>query len=192
MIDHLAHLRADSDAVLAVLRRSAGDEPVAACPGWTLHDLVEHLGGVHRWARQILLTGQRVDETPTAGDRDLAGWFAEGAEALLETLAAADPAAATWSFTADRTAGFWRRRQALETVVHRWDAQQAAGEPEGIDPPFGEPRRVGVVFAEPLDIAGRVIVVAAGVLSLDLGYSTLYVPDHFTDQLAPVPALTAT
>jgi uncharacterized protein (TIGR03083 family) len=81
-----------------------------------------------------VLTGERYDETPLPGDRDLAEWFAEGADALLETLAAADPTAATWSFTADRTAGFWRRRQALETVVHRWDAQRSAGEPERIDP----------------------------------------------------------
>ena len=134
MIDHLAHLRADCDAVLAVLDRTSGDEAVAACPGWSVRDLVEHLGGVHRWARQIVLSGERVDETPTPGDRDLTEWFAEGADALLETLTTADPTAATWSFTADKTAGFWRRRQSLETVVHRWDAQRAAGEPERIDP----------------------------------------------------------
>lgn len=134
MIDHLGHLRADCDAVLAVLDRTSGDEPVAACPGWSVRDLVEHLGGVHRWAWQIVLTGERADETPVPGDRDLTDWFAEGASALLTTLAAADPAAATWSFTADKSAGFWRRRQALETVVHRWDAQRAAGEPERIDP----------------------------------------------------------
>ena len=134
MIDHLAHLRADCDAVLAVLGRASGDEPVAACPGWGVRDLVEHLGGVHRWARQIVLTGEHVDETPTPGDRDLTDWFAEGADELIQALAAADPTAPTWSFTADKTAGFWRRRQALETVVHRWDAQRAAGEPERIDP----------------------------------------------------------
>jgi uncharacterized protein (TIGR03083 family) len=133
VIDHLAPLRADSDAVLAVLGRESGDEPVAACPGWSVRDLVEHLGGVHRWAAQIVRTGERVDETPVPGDRDLAEWFAEGADALQHALSAADPADATWSFTADRTAGFWRRRQALETVVHRWDAQLAEVEPERID-----------------------------------------------------------
>src|SRR3712207_7465665 len=51
---------------------------------------------------------------------------------------AADPAAPTWSFTTDRTAGFWVRRQALETAVHRWDAQHAAGEPERIDPALAD------------------------------------------------------
>jgi uncharacterized protein (TIGR03083 family) len=131
VIDHLAHLRADADAVLAVLTMAEGSEPVAGCPGWSVRDLVEHLGGVHRWARDIVVTGRPGPEPAAEGD--LAAWFAEGAAALIETLAGADPAAATWSFTTDRTVGFWRRRQALETVVHRWDAQSAVGEPEPID-----------------------------------------------------------
>jgi uncharacterized protein (TIGR03083 family) len=166
LIDHLAHLRADCDAVLAVLDRTAGDEPVAACPGWGIRELVEHLGGVHRWATQIVQTGARVDQTPTPGGRDLTEWFAEGADELLRTLAAADPTADAWSFTADRTAGFWRRRQALETVVHRWDAQRAAGEPERIDPVLAAdglhevadlmlPRQVRLGRVEPLSRAVR-------------------------------------
>jgi uncharacterized protein (TIGR03083 family) len=130
--DYLAHLRADSDAVLAGLATAQGSEPVAACPGWTVRDLVGHLGGVHRWAREIILTGKPGAEPRPEGD--LAAWFAEGADALIETLTTADPAASAWSFTTDRTVGFWRRRQALETVVHRWDAQSAVGEPERIAP----------------------------------------------------------
>ena len=133
MTDFLAHLRADADAVLAVLDTAALTEPVASCPGWTVRDLVEHLGSVHRWATGIVRTGTpgRLDEQ--RGVDDLRGWFAAGAEALLEVLTAADPAAPCWSFTRDRTMGFWRRRQALETVVHRWDAQQAVGQPGAID-----------------------------------------------------------
>jgi uncharacterized protein (TIGR03083 family) len=131
--DHLAHLRADVDAVLAVVGRATSTEPVAACPAWTLRDLVEHLGSVHRWATEIVRTGeaQRLEEHEVD---DLAAWFAEGAAGLIETLAAADPAAACWSFTTDQRAGFWVRRQALETVVHRWDAERALGEPGRIDP----------------------------------------------------------
>jgi uncharacterized protein (TIGR03083 family) len=133
VIDYLAHLRADADAVRAVIRAADLTEPVAACPGWTLRQLVVHLGGVHRWARQIVLTGQVQREQDHQVD-DLESWFADGAAALVETLAAADPAADCWSFTTERTAGFWRRRQALETVVHRWDAERAIGEPQAIDP----------------------------------------------------------
>jgi uncharacterized protein (TIGR03083 family) len=132
-MDYLAHLRADVDAVLAVLATADGTEPVAACPGWTLRELVEHLGGVHRWATQIVLTGepQREQEHDVA---DLRQWFAEGASTLVETLATAEPNAPCWSFTRERRVGFWVRRQALETVVHRWDAERAVGEPGLIDP----------------------------------------------------------
>ena len=133
MIDYLAHLRADVNAVVDVLHRGDLAEPVAACPGWTLRDLVEHLGNVHRWAEQIVATGDpgRDEEHDVP---DLPRWFADGAAKLMATLAAADPSADCWSFTTDRTAGFWRRRQALETVVHRWDAERSVGEPGAIDP----------------------------------------------------------
>lgn len=132
MTDHLEHLRADAAAVLRVLSTGPVDAPVAACPGWTVRELVEHLGSVHRWATEVVRTGAPQQEQAYDG-ADLSGWFAEGAATLVQTLAAADPAAACWSFTTDRTAGFWRRRQALETAVHRWDAEAAVGEPEPID-----------------------------------------------------------
>lgn len=132
-VDHLGHLRADCDAVLAVLAVGDLAAPVAGCPGWDLRALVEHLGCVHRWATEIVRTG-RVAAEPTADNvSDLAGWFAEGADGLLTALASTDPEQSTWSFTTDRTAGFWRRRQALETLVHRWDAQRAVGEPAPLD-----------------------------------------------------------
>jgi uncharacterized protein (TIGR03083 family) len=133
-VDHLQHLRRDADAVLGVLARAELTEPVAGCPGWSVRDLTLHLGSVHRWATLIVSTGERQGQSSPDGAEDLAAWFADGADDLLAALSTADPSASCWSFTADRTAGFWVRRQALETVVHRWDAEQAVGEPSGIDP----------------------------------------------------------
>lgn len=132
-VDHLSHLRADCDAVLAVLAVGDLAAPVAGCPGWDLRALVEHLGRVHRWATEVVRTGVVAAEPTADAVPDLEAWFADGADALLAELASHDPAAPTWSFTSDRTAGFWRRRQALETLVHRWDAQRAVGEPEPLD-----------------------------------------------------------
>jgi uncharacterized protein (TIGR03083 family) len=130
----LAHLRSDVDRVLAVLDTATLTESVDACPGWTVRELVEHLGSVHRWATEVLRTGKPLPDEDQHGIEDLRGWFAAGADALLETLAAVAPAEPCWSFTSDKTKGFWVRRQALETVVHRWDAERALGEPERIDP----------------------------------------------------------
>ena len=56
MNDYLAHLRRDVDAILAVLAHADLAEPVSGCPGWTLRNLVEHLGSVHRWATEIVRT----------------------------------------------------------------------------------------------------------------------------------------
>jgi uncharacterized protein (TIGR03083 family) len=132
--DYLAHLRADVDAVLGVLASAELTEPVAACPGWTVRELVEHLGSVHRWAADIVRTGAPSPLDEEHGIEDLASWFAEGAAGLIDALATADPASSCWTFTSARTRGFWLRRQALETVVHRWDAERALGEPGEIAP----------------------------------------------------------
>jgi uncharacterized protein (TIGR03083 family) len=45
----------------------------------------------------------------------------------VATLSDLDPEAPAWSFTGATTAGFWSRRQAVETTVHRWDAEHAIG-----------------------------------------------------------------
>lgn len=161
----LVHLRGDVDAVLAVLARAELTAPIAACPGWTLRDLVEHLGSVHRWATEIVRTGSPLPEEPHHGVVDVAGWFADGATALVEKLAAVDPAGPCWSFTSDRTAGFWVRRQALETAVHRWDAERAVDEPGPIDAALA-----GVGIAEVVDLMtprqvrlGRIDPLSAGI-----------------------------
>ena len=39
-LDHLAHLRADCDAILAVIASADLAAPVAACPGWDLRATV--------------------------------------------------------------------------------------------------------------------------------------------------------
>jgi uncharacterized protein (TIGR03083 family) len=55
-------------------------------------------------------------------------------DALVTTLARADPALPAWTFSAsDRTVAFWVRRRAQETTVHRFDAETAAGTPTPID-----------------------------------------------------------
>jgi uncharacterized protein (TIGR03083 family) len=51
--------------------------------------------------------------------------------AALWALEPAEPVSSWWK--ADQTAGFWQRRMAHETAVHRWDAQLAHGSPEPVD-----------------------------------------------------------
>jgi uncharacterized protein (TIGR03083 family) len=99
---------------------------------WTLTDVVAHLGGVHRWATEIVSTRSmsRGHRRGTATGPELIGWFEDGLTKLVATLAASDFSASCPNFSpgSDKTIGFWARRQAHETLVHRWDAEAAAGQ----------------------------------------------------------------
>jgi uncharacterized protein (TIGR03083 family) len=132
---YLAALEQDAAAVIDCLRQGPLDAPVTGCPGWDLRDLVIHLGRTHRWAAAALASTEQPAYPPRPeGDR-LADWFAEGAAGLQRALREADLSQPCWSFSPEnRTAAFWVRRQALETAVHRWDAQHALGRADGIDP----------------------------------------------------------
>ena len=48
-------------------------------------------------------------------------------------LADAGPDVELWTWTNDRTTGFWARRQANETAMHRIDAQLAAATPQPVE-----------------------------------------------------------
>jgi uncharacterized protein (TIGR03083 family) len=135
---YLDHVRADATALLTAARR-APEADVASCPGWKTVDLVGHTGSVHRWVTTIVQT--RAD-TRVPFPRDfpteigpLGDWFAEGADHLLTTLATTDPEALVWNWAEGKASPtrFWFRRMAQETVIHRCDAEVAAGDTPRID-----------------------------------------------------------
>lgn len=124
---------ADAASAFATLLGSADlATPVPSCPGWSLAELAEHLGGVHRWARaQLLGGGQQVDRLPPEApldDRDaLVAWFREGAEELVATLRELPEEAPCWALYPPARAATWAKRQALETTLHLWDATDSLG-----------------------------------------------------------------
>jgi uncharacterized protein (TIGR03083 family) len=61
-------------------------------------------------------------------------WFDRGSALLVDTLAAAGTERATWTLPGLGRSGFWFRRMAQETMVHRVDAEQAGGEPSAVAP----------------------------------------------------------
>ncbi|MFN2613745.1 MAG: maleylpyruvate isomerase N-terminal domain-containing protein, partial [Actinomycetota bacterium] len=88
---------------------------ITTCPGWTLKDLLEHVGGVHRWAaNQVrVLTPTRIPSstidlgTPSDPTK-LAAWL--GSSDVSEVLRAADGDAPMWAWGDDKHARFWPRR----------------------------------------------------------------------------------
>jgi uncharacterized protein (TIGR03083 family) len=131
-------LRREGDALAAAARAAGIDAVVPSCPDWQVADLLAHLGRFHRWIADIVAVGgtdpadHGADAEPPAPAERLA-WFEEGVERIVDALRAAEAASPAWSWTTDNTAGFWARRQANETAVHRFDAQLAAGDPQPIE-----------------------------------------------------------
>lgn len=159
-MDYVEHFRREAAAFQAAARvavNSAAAPAVPSCPGWVVTDLVLHLGVVHRLVAHVVR--DRMQQPPRAGDRSwprlpgewaswlppghapqdspvppgLADWFGEGAAELAGQFRAAGPGERVWTWSADHSVGFWQRMQAIEAAVHRWDAQNAVGEPEPVD-----------------------------------------------------------
>jgi uncharacterized protein (TIGR03083 family) len=135
-IDYLQSLRDDGTALAGAAGRGL-DPPVPACQGWTVADLVLHTGMVHRHKLEIgrgRLAQPPDPWPPPAPPRaELLGWYGQGLEELLTVLEATDPDTRVWTFhRPDQTVGFWRRRMAQETAVHRVDAESAHSNPRPV------------------------------------------------------------
>lgn len=129
---YLDSLGSDGTLLSEVARALPFDTPVPPCPGWTVRDLLAHTGGVHRGRAEVVrrrLTTRPDFEAPDPpADDHLVGWYDEGLAELGEVLRSTDPGTPTWTWwPPDQTAGFWYRRMAQETVIHRVDAELAAG-----------------------------------------------------------------
>ncbi|MGD9956262.1 MAG: maleylpyruvate isomerase family mycothiol-dependent enzyme [Candidatus Nanopelagicales bacterium] len=134
--EYLAHLDADFEAMLAA--SGVLTLPVPGCPEWDVQALLSHVLGVYRHKvacmRLNANPGDRVSgswgDVPDGEDvRDvLRSAYAELRE-QLETRDADDPSYSWWA--PEQTVGFWHRRMAQETTVHRWDAESAVDGPEG-------------------------------------------------------------
>jgi len=131
--EHIARLERYG-ALLASAAASAGwDAPVPATE-WDVRSLVTHVGGVHRWAADVVRTQSATLDTEAGAavgtgpsDDELLAWFVDGHGALVETLRAAPADLDCGTFLpAPSPLAFWARRQAHETAIHRADAQAAA------------------------------------------------------------------
>ncbi|MEV5239434.1 maleylpyruvate isomerase family mycothiol-dependent enzyme [Streptomyces cinnamoneus] len=131
---HRDAIEAETARFVEVVRGADLAAPVPGCPGWTLVDLVRHAGSVQRWFSVLLR--QLVREPPRSRDVDLqlpahedgyADWLAASAAEARSVFAVTDPDAPMWAWGADQHARFWVRRMLFETLVHRADAEFAAG-----------------------------------------------------------------
>lgn len=128
----------DSGARIATVARRAPGAPVPRYPGHDVRDLVAHVVTIHEWVARIVAerATTRLQQVPPDESLQIEGLierFENDLERLVRILGSADPADEVWSFGRDRTVGFWQRRMAHETALHRWDADSAvASSPDPI------------------------------------------------------------
>jgi uncharacterized protein (TIGR03083 family) len=128
---HLECLAADYERLRAVAAMDL-QAAVPTCPGWSVADLTRHVGEVYLHKIKAMQEGAEPEQWPP---EDLAD---EEPLALLERAYAelrhefatrqSSDAAGSW-YTPDQTVGFWIRRMAQETVIHRIDAEMGTGQP---------------------------------------------------------------
>ncbi|MGH2752768.1 MAG: maleylpyruvate isomerase family mycothiol-dependent enzyme [Actinomycetota bacterium] len=133
---YLDAIETESAALVAAARGNLGAH-VPSCPEWSMSDLVGHLGEVQRFWGEMAERGltdptESENHDPPEGV-DLVEWFGESTRILLDTLGGIDLGRPMWSWSRIKDTSFVPRRMAHETAMHRWDAQNAVGDPSPID-----------------------------------------------------------
>ena len=139
VIDYVSAIRSESARFHDLIRGTAMDTPVPSCPEWTVADLAWHLTGVqYRWGsivHGLLQDPESIQRLDRPTDGQLPGMFEQQSARLIEALERRHADDECWSWhDAGHSVGWVRRRQAHEALIHRVDAELAAGTSSDIDP----------------------------------------------------------
>ena len=123
--------RAFGDVVLAADPAT----PILTCPGWSMLQLLRHVGRGDRWAAHIV--GQRAaaeidprtvpEGRPPDDPEGARAWLHDGVALLLEATRGAGPDERVWTFLGPQPPSWWVRRRLHEATIHRADAAIALG-----------------------------------------------------------------
>ena len=128
---------------LAESAAAAGpDAGVPTIPEWTITDLVEHVGQTQHWVAEII---ERRITDPTQLPTEMAvlppdprewqAWLSESAQRVASACSDDALDAPVFNAAGDERSGtrFWMSSVLNETVIHGFDAANAAGRPADID-----------------------------------------------------------
>jgi uncharacterized protein (TIGR03083 family) len=149
---------------------------VPSCPGWTVADLTRHVATVYLHKSAAMREGAEPDAgwpPKELADEDPVALLDRAYAELRNEFATRGPEdrAGSW-YTPDQTVGFWIRRMAQETVIHRIDAELGTRQP---------------IAAVPNDLA---IDGIDELLNVFVAYSVKAWADYFKDILATSPGRT--
>jgi len=168
---------ADDYARLRAVAETDLDAAVPSCPGWSVADLTRHVAEVYLHKSAIMRDGAEPEPWPPADCATAAPipLLDRAYAQLVDEFAGRSPqdSALTW-YAPDQSVGFWIRRMAQETVIHRIDAELGTGQP---------------VTPVPADLAVDGI---DELLKVFVAYSVAEWGDYFTDILAGSPGRTYT
>ena len=113
---------------------------VPNCPGWTIVDLLNHLSfglGVCYPIAAVAPPGTTADVVFVDADRstmdseatEARELFGTNMRSCLRELGSLNPASPCWTYEGPGQVMFWLRRAAVETALHRFDAEVALGRP---------------------------------------------------------------
>ena len=135
--EYLDVLDAEGRLLVQIVREHGLAGEIASCPGWTLRDLIAHLGFAYRWTRTIVT--EELSAAPSRSERaaledpdpsndvGVIDRTEQAHSALVAALREAPPTLDCWTIwpSSVPSRDFWIRRLVHETLVHRVDAQTA-------------------------------------------------------------------
>jgi uncharacterized protein (TIGR03083 family) len=134
-VDYAVEFADQNRALGELIRDGDPSAVIPTCPGWTLDQLMRHVGRGDRWAAQIVadrMDGYLDPRTVANGKPppDRAGaidWLRDGAQRLVDAVDDVGPETPVWTFLGSRPASWWVRRRLHEATVHKADAALALG-----------------------------------------------------------------
>ena len=106
-------------------------EPIVACPGWSVSDLMSHVGTVYGAVTSVIESGSLERPTtpfPIPPDTGQLEWAMGNFGQLIKVFEESDPSEEVWTWGRDQNIGFFFRRMTHETLLHMRDVEMVAGE----------------------------------------------------------------
>jgi uncharacterized protein (TIGR03083 family) len=139
-LDYVEVVAAEGSALVSAVAQGPLDSIVPTCPGWDLRMLAAHIATTWTWSAAIVrerLQAPAPYDMPELTDDKVLAYLEGSLATVIDALGSCPRDTEVWGFGPHpRTAAFWNRRQAMETAVHRVDAELAIGEPADVTAPI--------------------------------------------------------
>jgi uncharacterized protein (TIGR03083 family) len=150
--EHITAVGQEAKLLAEAATQGGLDVEIPTCPGWDMRELLRHLSEIHLWAAGIIAKratklwpddiSEHTETWPDLAvfwpdDNELIDWYLDTNANLVEALESAPLDLETFTFLpAPSPLAMWARRQAHETAIHRFDAQNAIDGGDGFEPAF--------------------------------------------------------